>query len=391
MRAKQLWLPCVGHPMADNDLRADLEMAFSLWNGQTTVWLAPDTEQPAEFDDGKTLGLDRNLIVPSRLVDRLDVFHIGENGFVWGRDSAGRFPGGCIGDLLHQWLDTKHYRPRLVQTGRVQLSRPTVLGGLLWSTTETIEPTDGPKFRVVTRSESKKTTLAKLELVPQTWSTVAPSLEVGGADTTEITAGETRNTTFRVQWPPPFCNLFPSGGNADDLYERARMIDVLAVAKHDNQEALRLATAAAMRYRSQGSTNLGLSWFWPNFLELKMSADAPESQLDPLKTAIERGASLGLNVSGDPIQVLKSEQWTEKMNEPVVVPRVVGLSGLMWELLLEHLERARSLTTCRRCGRGISGKKGKQYCGRADNLECYRRRLAENRRRERERKAGKNG
>jgi hypothetical protein len=46
----------------------------------------------------------------------------------------------------------------------------------------------------------------------------------------------------------------------------------------------------------------------------------------------------------------------------------------MWALLIERLKTAGPLRQCENCGRMISGKGGRRFCSRKENLECHRER-----------------
>lgn len=74
---------------------------------------------------------------------------------------------------------------------------------------------------------------------------------------------------------------------------------------------------------------------------------------------------------------------SEKLNELVPVTRAWGGIGLLWALLIDRLEAALAIRTCE-CGTILRGRR--KVCGPDDNVDCYRARRSEDKRRSRNRR-----
>ena len=82
-------------------------------------------------------------------------------------------------------------------------------------------------------------------------------------------------------------------------------------------------------------------------------------------------------------EALEQDSWRKWLEESVPIRRAWGAVGLFWALLLDRLEARRPFVICERCGRIISGKAGKKFCGKADDAECFNGRRAVDQRRSR--------
>ena len=172
----------------------------------------------------------------------------------------------------------------------------------------------------------------------------------------------------------PLFGFFPGGVTLDALYQCTKMSSIAKQSASDPRGALSRATTLAAPHLSDGYSTRALTWFLPTLQEV-----------GEVRIVIARGATHRLDDAGTWEEVGKSEAWRAKMTEPVPVLRAWGALGLFWALLLERLESGRPLRICELCGRTLEGTRRKQYCGRNENLDCYRQRRTADRRRERER------
>jgi hypothetical protein len=172
--------------------------------------------------------------------------------------------------------------------------------------------------------------------------------------------------------PKPFIDLVPCGAGIDTLYGNAQMTKCAQQSLKDPQGALQKAKDAAALYLTEGHTTQELAWYMPTLVQ--KGADAA------LKHAWLR---LNLMDRRTPEEVFFSPAWRHAMEKLIPIRRAWGVLGLFWTLLLDELERGRKYGSCKTCGRVFSGKRGKQFCGRADDMSCYRERRASDRRKER--------
>ncbi|MGH8059735.1 MAG: hypothetical protein ACREOH_21270, partial [Candidatus Entotheonellia bacterium] len=107
----QLWLPTFGPSLGFPEVGRDMARVLQSWQGESTVWLLPDLNTPRRWwPSGKPVW-ERTLAIPAEHFDRIDVFHIGANGYVWGPGVHDRFPDGRVEGLLRSWLQAWQLPP----------------------------------------------------------------------------------------------------------------------------------------------------------------------------------------------------------------------------------------------------------------------------------------
>jgi hypothetical protein len=134
--------------------------------------------------------------------------------------------------------------------------------------------------------------------------------------------------------------------------------------------ALQRALVYSAPYISAGMWTRQLTWFLPRLVEFR----------DP-DAVLCQAASLGLTDARSFSQVKDSVPWRKAMTEPAPVQRVWGPIAPFWSLLIERLESRQPLKSCERCGRPLKGTGAKRFCSQKENLECFHRRRATDRRR----------
>jgi hypothetical protein len=369
----QVWLPSLGGSLGLAEVQEDMHRAFSSWTGQQTVWLLPWIKEPFEW---RTFHPYRwELAIPSLTVDRIDVYHIGKNGYVWGGDPRyGRFPNNYINGLLKAWLDIP---------GRWQLTivpAPAML------------QTTAPRFEDQTVTEEQRFIRpVPCTSIPCQWppdgyplTSVFPeaeSLRMYGALTWVEENGQPKlirpkdpNAWFShifAWWPGPFTWLFPHGGGGlDELVGRARMAKISKLSAEHPDYALAAAWKASRPYITQGQTTFGHTWLFSTFLE-----EGTDGVIDGWGRFRLKERDLN--------EAVVSETWWAKMRQPVPIGRAWGVLGLFWALLLDALE-GNQIRTCqwKKCGQIIYGSGQKKYCDLEDNIDCYRDRRRESRRQE---------
>jgi hypothetical protein len=159
----------------------------------------------------------------------------------------------------------------------------------------------------------------------------------------------------------------------DDIHAQAQMAKLARQSTADLARALRAAAVTAQPYLSAGHSTGEHIWFRPT-----LERDGPQHILFK---AEDQGLivppRLRRRWDADALnEVLKQDAWQKWLAEPIPIRRAWGAVGLFWILLLDHLEAQRSFTVCRRCGRIISGKEGKRFCGKSDDSACFNDRRA---------------
>jgi hypothetical protein len=256
MRPLQLWLPTLQGSLAIPEVRRDRERVYQAWQGEQLVWMIPElseTERRWEHNGSPTVA------IRSEQWEVLHVYHVGQNGAVWGPQAAGRFPNGSVNGLFEAWLTL---RPDTIQLTpapeEIRFPAPRFQDGQTY-------------YDMVEHSLESRSALPIMRIDEETrtiWLPWPPGAEdplpvspeaesaaryrfvtLDGSD-----AGpEEQETADRpmtawptmIEWPEPFRVLFPALTSPDDLYAQALMVAIAERSQDDLPGALREGRTAA--------------------------------------------------------------------------------------------------------------------------------------------------
>lgn len=377
MEPLQVWVPLVGAGLGFPDVARDVQRAFLEWDHDHRVWLLPGlTRQIRWREEGVQL-----LGLPAERLECVDVYHVGENGFVSGPANFDRFPGRRVDGLLEAWLNVPGtHAVRWAAPWPIEIPVPEIAGeeigyrnvkftvpvlpfmpeaegGLLLKHPQRAASAVFPEAEV---SEALR------ELHGELWTSGSEDRAIFSKDGSFIRRAAALEATG------PLKGLFVGGVTLDGLHHWVKMSGVLRQARTDPAGALHRALTLAGPYLSTGRSTRAKTWLQPTL-----------SEVEDYDLAVQRAATLGLNSARNWEEAKSSTQWRAYMTEYIPVRRAWGPIGLFWVLLLERLKSAQVVNNCIRCGRKLIGTRRKQLCGRGDNAECYRQRRADDRRRER--------
>jgi hypothetical protein len=380
MRPLQLWLPSFGRSLAFPEVQRDAQRAYAEWNGEGTVWLLPELGEVMRWRESDD-PCSSALAVPAEQVERVDVYHIGENGYVWGIGARERFPDGRVSGVLDSWLnlDVRNVQCKSApQT--ISINCPAFIDGQLVYEKIEVQRDPGAFLPAVSVDEAERTVKYKWPPAGVSLKPISPEAESAawhGSGSSEVPGAH-----FVLSWPAPFAELFPFGSGADDFFAQAKMVDIARRSTSGFDGAFQEAKDAAAIYLSEGWTTREFSWLWPSFAELGSPGLYPPLAV-ALDAVAQRGASFKLNDARNFQEALSSKAWREVMRERLSIRRVWGVTGLCWALFLEQFENSLHVRTCARCGRVIKGKRGKRFCNRQENERCFQDRAAERQRKSR--------
>jgi hypothetical protein len=366
MRALQVWCPALGPSFGHADVRRDVHRAFEAWRGDHAVYLVPDLAEPYRYTERDGACGERQVLVfPASHLDRLDVFHVGPRGYVWGPAAHERFPNGQVTGLLKRFLSPDFLC-------NVSLSVPGVLGRLkvplvrdghvrvegehvLYEVKRFFEL--GHVLPITSIHESGRFTIQ--------WPPKARGCRPiePDAESCDYSNQEPADLTGRacVRWGAPFTRLFTFASGLDELVAHIEMGEIKRL--DDRALALHQARAALSRFASEGTSTVGLVGFWPAYAEAVQASESLHAFWE----------EFGVLVSS-----FEEARSAEKLREPRPVRRVYGGLGLLWALLVDELERGAHF--CIYCGAPL--RRQGRYCARRDSLECFRAgRTADQRRR----------
>ena len=181
--------------------------------------------------------------------------------------------------------------------------------------------------------------------------------------------GRRRVGSVWFSWPAPFDRLFTPAAGMDEFQALAKIRHIAQLAKTDGCRALRRALEASSQCMSEGWSTVSATKFWPTYL-------AAHAGLAPGEPVRPFWAEFGIGAKD-----MRGALAAEVLRQPVRVRRVWGGLGLLWALLVERLENDGRLNFCDRCRMLVGGRR--RFCGPMDDLQCYRKRRAADRKRER--------
>jgi hypothetical protein len=382
----QFWFPWLEDNLASPETQRDAHRAVKEWNGQLKVWLLPKLKKNKQWRETMGEIRFRVLGVPAEHCDRLDVYHIGCNGEIFGLASRSLFPQGLNG-LLDTWLNLYNLDggPTFYNAPRTfTFEAPEVKKSGIKYTYSKFRIAPGPTWPFVAVNKSKRIVTMKWPPSDRNAAPVSPETESAEyyGPLTRVEHGRMpiavsdRDPNFCslhivCLLPKPLEQLAPYGVGMDTLAGQAKMAQIARLSVSNSMGALKEAKEAAGVYVAEGQTTQELGWYFPTLR----------------KEGIDRAlhlASFRFNLEEHAIveDTMASPVWKAEMTKSIPIRRAWGILGLFWSLLLDRLERGEKFDMCKNCGRTISGRKGKQYCGK-EHGDCYRARRAAARRRER--------
>jgi hypothetical protein len=390
MKPLQIWLPALEETVLTDKLSRDLERAQRQWMGETTVWLLPGLEKAVKWGTPER-PWSTELAIPAETLDRIDIFHLGDNGYLHGSGRYPRFISACTDKLLDSWLNLPYGSEAdgirlLACPTRARFEVPRFEGDRVYYIEQELELGPGEVIPITNTSLEERTIEGRWPPPGFPLPTISPSGEsrqdaglmvhAGYAGSVPIfesvSAGnKSRCMALLAEWPAPFTDLFLFGGCHDAMLCQSLTKKVTEISLTDPGAALQEALIHSGKFIAGGEAFFKDSWFHP-----RVNAVSVGDALDQLY--------LRYSLSFQTIEeACDSQEFQEKMMERVVVRRAIGVQGLFWSLLIEKLEEGLKFRLCERCGRILASRKGKRFCDRQTNLECFRAQGASNRRRER--------
>jgi hypothetical protein len=368
MEPIQLWLPDWGPSLGFPVVWLDVQQAVQQWRGEGTVWFLPWVNtsyrwvHPAyrSARGGPIPMWAFNLAIPARHFERVDVYHIGDDGDVWGPGSSDRFPKGRVDGLLTSWLNDPEERYDFCRAPQSAVMVP-VFDGKKGAYQMMSPPPE--RIGAIVPADQRRISwppegspLPCISIEAETW-------EYYGYHETE---SEEYVTPIIVQgWTEPLASLLPFGSGIDTAFRRAHMARLARRSVDDLDSALAEAEQAASLSIAGGFTTRALAWFWPrNASLMRHMQGVPASRLERMLRE-EAQSRFRIQTEADFAQI---------MRERIGIRRAWGVLGLFWTLLLDQLRERWPFRTCERCGRIIVGRRVKRFCAAADDLQCFRQR-----------------
>jgi hypothetical protein len=341
------------------------------------VWLLPELSHPVRWQHE---GL-RCLAIPAEHFERIDICHIDAAGRLYA-PTATWLPRTTDG-LLGGWLNA-------IRREEVHLIPPIkqsfVMAPLfesdppLWELRKvTFGP--GPLMPITSFDAAQSEVMlawppegSPPPISPEAESAERFPLEIAADNAAEaITPDGKRSLRTFVKWPKPLDGFMPILSGSDDLLAQPMMEQLARYATEDHSAALIKGSEMAAPWIFPGDSTLELSW-----LRTALVDGVPHAILTGENKALTIPPALRDQPLDEALleKLLGTEDWQRVLARREPVRRVWGAIGLFWSLLLDEIEEESSFLLCEKCGRLISGKRGKRFCSASDEGNCARARRA---------------
>lgn len=377
----QVWLPAIHSSLGTEAAARDAERVFREWSPpDRRVWVLPWLKEVVRWSDPDP-AVGQCLAVPGERLERIDVLHVGRNGWTWQAPGGEiRLVGSTTHGLLGRWLDAipKDGLRWLEPIGSFTIDVPRFTKAEVSYHPVELHPAPGAAMPA-TRAPSGALRLHW----PPPDGTPGPavSIDAEGRQWAQRQPAQAEPLLVLPVWPAPLERICPKFSGIDEVMANAHMRKVMERSHTDRVGALGEAITASGLYVRACQITRELSWFWPSVAEVGVHATIARAATLKITDAPERsGAEASFDEDAAWEWLRRSATWKQRMLEQVPATRVWGPIGLFWALLIACLQDRQQLGFCHRCGSVVGGRR--QYCDRS-NPDCFRARAAERQRRSR--------
>jgi hypothetical protein len=274
MQPLQVWLPFLRNRLSTAQEKRDCQRALEAWNGEVTVWLLPYADKIVRWQEAPGR---RAVAVPSERLERIDICHVGESGYVFGRASDSRFPNSRVGGLLAKWLNYEELGPVEMYSPpkTIKFEIPRLSANAVTYQEIELETQPFGVAPIVSTEETTRTVQLRWPPESVSFRTVSPgaeSEEMFGpfrrADSKGLPYGISVRDGSRIlfwfgRWPEPLRPLILGADGVEALFEQDKMAEIARRSSQNLADARIRAQEAASTYLFDGHTKRQWAWFWP--------------------------------------------------------------------------------------------------------------------------------
>lgn len=361
MKPIQLWLPTFTGGAARPSRQRDLQRLKNAWNRHHVIWTIPNWGEPATWvEDGLQVGC-----IAGEEIERFRIIHIGSNYAAAG-PAAALFESLAVEELLKEWTEAEV--SAVCSDGSViaaMLPEPSP-EGVRYQPAD-LQPIAGGSFRAIGIGEDERKLIARWPTEESGPSPISPQSEALAMEPLQ----NPESQPLRLNWSPPFDDMLPMLPSEDDLFAFNMLREAVELVGTDGQGATKIADMHSASWLEDGISNVNLAWLQP-ILAREGSEGAHAAIMGRFDTQ-----------HWDLADAYQDRKVQAELLRPMSVRRAIGIPGLAWALLLDHLAQGRLERNCGLCGSPIRGRSHKKYCSESENPDCFRRRRSADRRRAR--------
>ena len=271
MKPFQIWLPFLNSRLSDGIMLDDARRAFDEWNGDDTIWLLPELDRTTRWleEPGK-----RVVAIPAAHLERVDVFHVGANGYVSGPEAGARFPAGRTNGLLEAWLHVKasdiEYSPAPKSIG---LEVPRISGSEIAYFTEELQRLPYGMVPITGMDTETRSVRGTWPHPSQGFSTKSPDaesqrlfgpfalMEDDGVPVGVNASANHRTLPLQAKWPALLGPLIRPADGLDIMLGQQEMAAIARQSVEDSKGAQLEAVRRAAAHIFAGHTTEENTWF----------------------------------------------------------------------------------------------------------------------------------
>lgn len=391
----QLFTSFFNYSIFDSAASRDIQRIYNAWNGEYRVWVMPGLKEIERWHLEVGPYIIGELAIPGENFNVITVTDITKEGrffpplpMFFSEQWEGQIPE----NLFLKWMnavepeicpgskEVEMYVPR-IQDGRIYrgAGNPqyiqskitlepgpilpiSITKGRITHESKVIWPKDGPFPEPLVSPDTQ----ANEWYGKTAWE---DSPVMSGLNDVVDQKGR-RGVSIRLEWPPPFDEIIPSGGY-DLIWQKKLLHDYVAQLAEGKEGIENTVANHTSRYMSEG---------WTTEARLLVMPVFARGGEDEILFIAESYYNISVKNLRD---LLAHPEYHKTFNSPTPITRIWGWEGYFWWEFNRYITEGKKLVHCQRCKEVISGKKGKMYCSQGENSECFRQRRAEDRRRQR--------
>ncbi|MFS0776481.1 hypothetical protein ABC255_10775 [Neobacillus sp. 3P2-tot-E-2] len=387
MKPIQLWLPVLNVSWDTPSFKRDVERAQRKWLGEDRIWLLPEIDEIVRWELREETTTIFECAIPSETFNMITVVNVSKDGAMYpqvGDAIPSSWNGKLPKNLFAMWINSGD--PTFISSTKnwIKMTMPYIKKNKLSYVERRVDLSPGPGIPCYLLNEEER----QIEL---TWppkgsrfvESISPETEskeffgefkwenepTGDKGNIVVNNDGVKAFHTEILWKKPFNEMFPLGGGCVDLLNHWTYLNSCIKSIDENRSNI---TTQVCRFSSEGWTNLEWQMVWPAYVTGNMR-----------KLLFDIEGTFNIEVN-DIKELLQHERYFHIFHEKIPVTRIFGWEGYFWWELnnIVNVEN-KSINTCNLCGNIIHGKKGKSFCNKEDNLDCYRKRKRFDKRKER--------
>lgn len=369
----QVWAPLF-YRSPFSDFSLDLQRAHKEWIDEDRIWLLPGAKEITRFIQRGKYFNSYECIIPSSELNVIYIYNIDEKGNIYSPiQNLGRWKNKIPKSAYIEWIKNTPEIIYFKEYTYINMLLPVVSGSEITFSRQKLKIEPGPIFPIGLNEENG--------LIEGRWPppgsapTISPDVE-----STKYNQGKEKKgiLNMKLEWQEPFNIFFPDGGGIEVWYHQTILRNYIKDLNNSYKKVLQNTKNWVGKFISESQSTIEKSWFLPKLLNI--------TNVNGILFDIEGKFNIDL---GEIINPFESEEFKKLLLDKIPVQRIYSWVGYFWWEFYQDILSNINIRFCKNCGSIITGgRKDRIYCSNRENEECYKKRLADRRRKSYYKKIG---